>query len=704
MHVLLDSVSAHSYSVLAVVAAGALLASFAVVGTLVPARAILFAAGAFVGAGTLDGWFTLGMAVLGAAVGDALSYELGRRYHDEVRGWWSSGGHEAALVRGERFVERHGSKSILLARFAAPVRTVVPLVAGVARMPRGKFHAINLASGLAWSSVHLFPGMLFGVTARLAQALSTRLAVLLLIVAALIWFTVTLTRLGLERGVPLVESGIRHALHRLRRRHAAVAKRLFVILDPAAPDFRLRAVLALLLVGSVWLLIVIVHDVAVPASLVHADRAIHTFLQGLRTAPTDRLMVRLTELGGARVRLSVAAIVGTGLIAGRRWRTTACWISAVGTAEGVVMLLKLTVGRARPLGLYEGVDAFSFPSGHATGSMVIYGLLAFLLARRQAPVARRRIAVIAAVAIVLIGFSRLYLGAHWLTDVVGGWSLGLACVALAGFIYTHRQVSERVPPRTFGGLAMVGLLAGGTWATILDLDADLARYAPLASVHGITADQWADTGWQQLPHRRVGMDGEEAEPFPLQWADSATAVQGSLARAGWQPAPAWSVRAALLWFSPRAPIDQRPVLPRFTAGERSELVFIASDPRQPGARTVLRLWRSRYVWASPAGVGGEPIWYGALYQETFRDSGHLVTVGVTSGFPDAAAIAHLLPAGLTTLSPLVAQGDANQRVLLVLPDDLKSRLHCVFSPINASLSTAENPSVPPRRCDLSSVA
>ncbi|MCW3678883.1 DedA family protein, partial [Burkholderia cenocepacia] len=115
--------------------------------------------GALIGAGVLDGWVTLGVAALGAVAGDGISYELGHRYAREVRTWWVEKGHEAGWARGEQFVARHGGKSIAMARFFAPVRAIVPLVVGAARMPRHKFYPINIASALAWSPAHIGPGI-----------------------------------------------------------------------------------------------------------------------------------------------------------------------------------------------------------------------------------------------------------------------------------------------------------------------------------------------------------------------------------------------------------------------------------------------------------------------------------------------------------------------------------------------------------------
>lgn len=167
MHAWLTSISEHPHLVLAVVFAAACAESVAVVGTLVPAGVIMFVAGALIGAGALNGWLTLGVAALGAVIGDAHSYELGRRFHGEVQSWWQARGHEAAWARGEQFVQQHGGKSIVLARFFAPVQAVVPLVVGAARMGRLRFYPVNIASALAWGPAHIAPGIVFGASAAL---------------------------------------------------------------------------------------------------------------------------------------------------------------------------------------------------------------------------------------------------------------------------------------------------------------------------------------------------------------------------------------------------------------------------------------------------------------------------------------------------------------------------------------------------------
>ncbi|WP_244132769.1 hypothetical protein [Burkholderia sp. BCC0397] len=92
MHAWLVGIATHPALVLIVVFSVACAESLAIVGTLVPAGIVMFAAGASIGAGVLEVWVTLAVAALGAMTGDGVSFEVGRRYAGEVRTWWAEKG------------------------------------------------------------------------------------------------------------------------------------------------------------------------------------------------------------------------------------------------------------------------------------------------------------------------------------------------------------------------------------------------------------------------------------------------------------------------------------------------------------------------------------------------------------------------------------------------------------------------------------
>ncbi len=138
-------------------------------------------------------------------------------------------------------------------------------------------------------------------------------------------------------------------------------------------------------------------------------------------------MVDLTALGGATV-LTCITVACIGLLLVRRlWLTAALIAAATITGSTLAAQAKLLFGRARP-DLVEHlvpVGGLSFPSGHATNSAVIYLTLALLISQVAHGRATRRYIVGTAVLLVgVIGISRVYLGVHWPSDVLAGWSIG----------------------------------------------------------------------------------------------------------------------------------------------------------------------------------------------------------------------------------------------------------------------------------------
>jgi undecaprenyl-diphosphatase len=140
----------------------ALAESLAIVGVLVPGVIILLGAGALIGAGVLDFWDITAWAVAGAIVGDGLSYWLGHHFEYLTARWRWFRLHPDHLERGIRFFQDYGDISIALGRFFGPIRAIVPLVAGLMRMPPKRFFIANVLSALVWAPAYLAPGILLG--------------------------------------------------------------------------------------------------------------------------------------------------------------------------------------------------------------------------------------------------------------------------------------------------------------------------------------------------------------------------------------------------------------------------------------------------------------------------------------------------------------------------------------------------------------
>jgi len=163
------------------------------------------------------------------------------------------------------------------------------------------------------------------------------------------------------------------------------------------------------------------------------DKSILLDLRSLHTPLRDRLMLGLTFLGEPNLLLILSVSLGI-ILWVRKHRSEATTIAVTGAgAIALNLLLKTLFARARPQLWERTVDVrfYSFPSGHAMISMVIYGLLGYLLGSRF-PKQRWWIYSLTVVLVAAIGFSRLYLGVHWPTDVIAGYAAGLiwlmACI------------------------------------------------------------------------------------------------------------------------------------------------------------------------------------------------------------------------------------------------------------------------------------
>ncbi|MCX7596451.1 MAG: phosphatase PAP2 family protein [Fischerella sp.] len=163
------------------------------------------------------------------------------------------------------------------------------------------------------------------------------------------------------------------------------------------------------------------------------DKAILLSIQKLHTPLLDRIMLGITFLGEPLVLLLICLGWGAGLHHYKRHSEITTLFTAAFGAISLNILLKELFCRKRPAlwNYIVNVRHYSFPSGHAMVSIVIYGFLSYLLAK-QFPRYRKPILALTAILIVAIGFSRLYLGVHWPADVVAGYAAGLvwltACI------------------------------------------------------------------------------------------------------------------------------------------------------------------------------------------------------------------------------------------------------------------------------------
>lgn len=614
IQLIIDFIAGHPGLAILIVFAISMGEALFIIGLFIPSTAVLVGAGTLIGMGQLHFLPIYVSATFGAVAGDAISYWIGHVGKQRIKGVWPFSRYRSLLARGESFFERHGAKSIFIGRFIPGVKAVVPGIAGMMGMSAIRFSIINVVSAFIWTAAHLLPGMGLGRGLNVAGSANPRLvAVLAAIVfmAVVAWY---LTKLVLGYVLP----------HLDRARASAIA---WLHAEPS-PARRLAArVLANeegILAPLVWAvaglaatsgLVALTVNALFDPALATSDNAISGFIQNFRTAPADEAMVIVTMLGDRVIMVPLATVFILWLLAVRRPRLAAASLIAFGTAALFAPLARFLLDRAQNTRLFMAADTSSFPSGHATMTTVVFGVIVLILAHNL-PARWRTMVYAATVAVIaIIAFSRVYLLVHWPSEVAAGLLFGSTILSIVAFLMHGLDI--RIGARWLAATLCVTFVAVFPAHVARDFGRAVHAYAPIVERINMTTAQWLDQGWRALPSARILLDGQNGEPFVMQTDLGAGRVEKALNDAGWRRVQPRRFEALLMSAVPLPlTLDERPILPFYHNGMRT----VAELVRNEGAdsRIVLRIWKSALMVRTSG--GDHPVLLVSLARERLEPS------------------------------------------------------------------------------------
>jgi membrane protein DedA with SNARE-associated domain/membrane-associated phospholipid phosphatase len=402
-------------------------------GVPLPGETILLASGFLAQQGHLDVGDAIVFGILGAVVGDQIGYWTGREGGRPFVLRWGRYVFisNERLERAEAFFARHGGKAVFLARFFAGFRVFGALVAGISRMRWRTFFLYNALGGAIWATAVVLVGYFLNSSRGLVERWLGRATLALAVLAAVaVGFYLAYRWVAAHRSllVGYGEAAVSYPpIARLRVRYDAQLRWLLRRLTPGQ-YLGLHLTLGLLAAsGCLWLFGGLVEDLLTNDPLVRFDRAVATYLHALATPPLTTFFLVLTAFGSIEA-IALLGVVVAGFLAWRRWWLyLGTWLAAVGGSAVLNQLLKGLFARPRPFFEHPLLieTSYSFPSGHAMESLVVYGMLAYF-AVLALKTWRARTAVVfgAALLVLLIGLSRMYLGVHYFSDVVAGYAAG----------------------------------------------------------------------------------------------------------------------------------------------------------------------------------------------------------------------------------------------------------------------------------------
>lgn len=434
---------------------GAALESAAFLGLFVPGESLVLVTGFLASQGVLDLDVSIWAVALGAVVGDSIGYEMGRRLGRPALLRYGSnfGLNHERIERADAFFRTHGGKSIFLGHFVGFARAVVPFLAGASLMKYTVFLSYSVIGATLWSSVTVSLGYFLGASWQTAEHWIGRASAIFggifLFALLLLW----LYRLAM-RYEKEIRLSFEHFIQepravRFRRRFAPQIAFFGARLSPSGYLGLNLTVGALVLIGASWLFGGIAEDVLTGDPLTVVDVQVANWLHARATPIVTKIMLVISHVNGPLWISIYVALAVVCLALKRDWYWAICTLVTVPTGTLLNVLMKYAFHRDRPSFDHPllSLTTYSFPSGHAAGSTLFYGLFAaYLVTKADRWRSRVVIALCAFAVVILVSLSRMYLGVHYLSDVLAGMAEGVAwlslCLAGMDSYWQHRIASR----------------------------------------------------------------------------------------------------------------------------------------------------------------------------------------------------------------------------------------------------------------------
>jgi undecaprenyl-diphosphatase len=412
------------------VGALAYLETGAFVGLVAPGESAILIGGVVAGQGVISIYVLIGLVWACAVAGDLTSYALGRRLG---RGFMERHGPrlkitEERLRYVEDFFDRRGGITILIGRFIGLVRAIAPFIAGASRMELRKFLPYDVLGAGLWSTLFCLLGYFFWRSLDTVEAYIGRGAAALtglVVVGLVIWFVRRLRR-DEEFRAKVQERLDGSPMYR------RVRGPLFFVADNATLGLELTTLLAL---GAVGTYVFFGLGSMVDAdALKPEDDAAFDLADPLHTdAAVDAVRV-LTHLGSLPVTAAIVILTAIWAARHRRAREGVALVAAHALTVACVHIGKDVSDRPRPPGQLSDTAGLAYPSGHSAYAIAWIACAVVLVRGGHRWSTRFALVTIAIAVALFVGASRIYLRAHYLSDVIGGFALGTAIYCLAGVV------------------------------------------------------------------------------------------------------------------------------------------------------------------------------------------------------------------------------------------------------------------------------
>ncbi len=428
----------------ALVGVMAFLETGAFVGLVAPGETVVIAGGVIAGEGTISLLPLIALVWVCAVLGDSVSFYIGRRLG---RDFLEKHGHRVKITHErleqvESYFDRHGGKTILIGRFIGLVRALAPFIAGSSGLAYRRFIPYSIVGTGLWAGIFCTLGFIFWRSfdrvAHIAGQAIFGFGVTVAVIAAIV--------IAYKRRAEVKQWLVDHQRHPLVRPLFAIGRPLYrhlvrPVYDVVAPELRFLwnrvtpgdlglELTTALAVAGVGIFVYVLYIVELSGDL--GPTPLDTELLDLADRLFNSALVDVAKVvsafGAFPAVLALVVCTSILLIARRRFTELAVLVAGSVLIYAAVHIAKAAIDRPRPADPLVETSLSSFPSGHAAYA-TLWIAVALILTRRLGLAVNAALVTVAILLAAAIGLSRIYLRAHYWSDVAAGWGIGCGILA-----------------------------------------------------------------------------------------------------------------------------------------------------------------------------------------------------------------------------------------------------------------------------------
>jgi membrane protein DedA with SNARE-associated domain len=584
--------------------------SLAIIGSIVPGSVTMTAIGMLAGSGAMRIDLTLIAATLGAVAGDSLSYALGYVYSDRLTDIWPFKKYPSWIKYGKDFFELHGGKSVLIGRFVGPLRSIIPVIAGIMHMPQWRFLIANFLSAVGWSLLYVMPGVLIGAASHeLSVDSATHLFVIILILLGALWLLSLMIKWLVVKLSNFFKSNLHNFwLNRLKRK--SLFSPLCRAITPKSEknhDTTASLVLITLFCFSCFIAFT---GLTLQGEWLNAiNTPTHLFIQSFHSLVLAAFFIFCTQLTSTITIVCLFIVSCCWFIYSKNYKAIIYCSGLIFFSVLLVFILSHFIYTPRPPGLLVLMTGSSYPAAQILVASAFYGFILFYINSIYSPFTNTLRTFVFSI-LGLSGFGALYLGDYWLTDVLAsyfaGASIGLFCCLL------YRRWS--IKPMTVNNAVYMILslfactLFGTIISTYLNFHTLSYNHTPYHKEFVLDETAWWNQKRTTLPIYRLNRIGKRISLFNIEYAGDLTALEAHLSQKGWTTHTESFFSNLLTWINSQPTNIKLPLLTQLYENKAPSLSMVYTDSKS-NLILELRIWESNYNFSNSK----KPLWIGSLH-------------------------------------------------------------------------------------------